>query len=82
MQQSIIYESQSKKIDVSLRNYFFYFAFFVISFFAPLMVLALIKQYAAHSSIPLEVGCEGPEMFCGLLSGVLMALQLKFFQAN
>lgn len=81
MEQVIRYEVPNSRIKLLQNKYVYYFSFFAISFFLPLVLLIAVNSYAQKFSIHLESGCQGPEMFFGLLSGVLMALQLKHWRS-
>lgn len=50
------------------------------AFFTPLLFLFGLTTYADSAGIALVNGCQGPEMFFGLFSGIKMALQLKYIQ--
>lgn len=50
----------------------------LISIAVPLALLLIYKAYAAKEGIVLESGCHGPELPFGMLSGILMAVQLRF----
>lgn len=50
------------------------------AFFTPLLFLFALRTYADSAGIVLVNGCQGPEMFFGLFSGIIMALQLKYIQ--
>lgn len=49
----------------------------VISFIFPLMLYQIFLAYAVKENLVLGVGCEGPGVFFGILSGILFALFLR-----
>jgi hypothetical protein len=48
-----------------------------ISTAVPLILLLIYRTHAAKEGIVLESGCHGPEVPFGMLSGILMAVQLR-----
>ena len=49
-----------------------------LSTLTSLGLFLMYKDYALHNGIKLESGCEGPELFFGMLSAIPTWLMLRF----
>jgi hypothetical protein len=57
-----------------------FLGYFIVAIVLPSSALLIYMDYAASHGILLEKGCEGPGVPFSLLSGILFALQLRFFE--
>ena len=55
---------------------------FLVSIILPLILFLIYQTHAKKAGIVLQTGCEGVENLFGMLSGVLMALQLRYVTRN
>ena len=49
-----------------------------VSIVVPITSFLLYRIYAVNSGLVLGSGCHGPELSFGMLSGVLMIIQLRY----
>lgn len=56
--------------------------FFLVSSGIPLLILLMYMDFAAAHGVVLEKGCEGPGIPFSLMSGILFALQLRWFEIS
>ncbi len=75
-------EEEQTVIGNRVRNVLLYSIMFAISMFIPLALLLLYRNHAIRAGISLETGCCGPELPFGLLSGILMAVQLRLLTTD
>jgi|TARA_Y100000817_G_C16673754_1_gene462682 hypothetical protein len=54
----------------------------IISVTLPAFLFLIFQNYASTEGLAIESGCHGPELGFGMLSGVLMCLQLRFFTSH
>lgn len=50
----------------------------LISIAIPIGLYILFRNYASAGGLSIESGCHGPESGFGMLSGILLCLQLRF----
>lgn len=70
-----------KRTQVKVRNLvssFLFGIYALLSIVVPLVLLVIFRTYATKVGLVLDSGCHGPELPFGMLSGVLMVLQLRF----
>lgn len=68
----------SKNVKVGLISKSVLLIQVTISIVVPLSLLLVYRSYALKAGLILESGCHGPELPFGMLSGILLALQLRF----